>query len=194
MMNEKAFRLDFFLALAALVMSIITTGALVYQTRVIHDQYAISLWPYLDVVTTNGWEQGSGIQVDVRNDGFGPALIHSAQLSVDGHAIPGWKQYGDILLADPIYKAAPRKNQAVHSSAGSVDGSTIVRSGQVYTILQVHLAQAIPQRLFSKHQIALDFCYCSLNNSCWTLHSTPGRSHGERPTPIADCTSDAEID
>ena len=44
-MNEKAFRLDFFIAIAALLISALTAGALVYQTRVIADQYAATIWP-----------------------------------------------------------------------------------------------------------------------------------------------------
>jgi len=48
-MNEKAFRLDFFIAIAALLVSAISAIALIYQTRVIGDQYAATIWPYLSI-------------------------------------------------------------------------------------------------------------------------------------------------
>ena len=47
MVNEKAFRLDFFIAIAALLVSTLTAATLLYQTHVISDQYAATIWPYL---------------------------------------------------------------------------------------------------------------------------------------------------
>ena len=193
-MNDKAFRLDFFIAVGALVMNIITTAALVYQTHVVHDSYAVALWPYVGVETNYGWTDGSGIEVSVRNDGFGPALIHSAQLSVDGKPVTGWKEYAQALLSDPIIKRLKRGSlKGETGSAASIDGSTIVRSGDSKMLLRIHAPYAIPQRLFNKHKIALDFCYCSLNGSCWTLHSEPGAGRITRPLPVPDCTGDAAI-
>lgn len=194
-MNEKAFRLDFFLALGALAMSIITTAALVYQTRVMHDSYSVALWPYLSVDTSYGFIDGNGIQVSVTNDGFGPAVIHSAQLTIDGKAVSGWRDYGHVLLDDPILKSLGKNGlKGESATASSIDGSSIVRSGETKTLLRVHTPFGVPQRLFNKHKLALAFCYCSLNGSCWTLHSQPGNSNRpSRPSPVSDCTSDSAI-
>jgi len=191
-MTEKAFRLDFVIAVAALVMSVITTGALVYQTRVIHDQYAVALWPYIAVDTSYGFLDGNGLEISLINDGFGPAMIHSAQLSVDGKPVPGWREYGKALLSDPDIKRRGRSALRGESgTATSVDSSTIVRSGQTMRILRLHSPFNIPQRDFTAHKIALDFCYCSLNDSCWTLHATSGAP--ARPVPVTACVGDAAI-
>jgi hypothetical protein len=42
--SEKAFRLDFFIAIAALLVSAASTIALIYKTRVIGAQYAATIW------------------------------------------------------------------------------------------------------------------------------------------------------
>ncbi|MGC2361137.1 MAG: hypothetical protein WA428_02310, partial [Candidatus Cybelea sp.] len=51
-MNERTFRLDFFIAVAAVLISAITAGTLFYQTHVIGDEFAATIWPYLSVGTT----------------------------------------------------------------------------------------------------------------------------------------------
>ncbi|MGC2633018.1 MAG: hypothetical protein WA215_02280 [Candidatus Cybelea sp.] len=51
-MNDRNFRLDFFIAIAAVLISALTAGTLFYQTRVIGDEFAATIWPYLSVGTT----------------------------------------------------------------------------------------------------------------------------------------------
>jgi hypothetical protein len=189
MMNDRAFRLDFFIAIGALLMSVATTATLIYQTRVIHDEYAVTIWPYLSVSTT--FSPSSEV-IKLVNDGFGPALIRSALLSADGKPLRSWNEYAHILLRDPLAKAAVR-GSASSSSTSTVDASMIVRPGEEKMILSAHLPKGVSIALLLKHPISLDFCYCSLNDSCWTLHSKPG-TIGNVPTPVSHCTVGATID
>jgi hypothetical protein len=186
---EKAFRLDFAIAIGALLMSIVTTATLIYQTRVIHDEYAVTIWPYLSVSTTL---DSNSERVELVNDGFGPALVRSAQLSVSGKPVRSWNQYMKMLLADPLSKRAVKGS---HSSAStsSVDASTIVRPGETKRLLQADLPAGVPLALLLNHPIALDFCYCSLNGDCWTLQATPGASGGA-PAPVSQCATGPTID
>ena len=97
-MNDRAFRLDFFIAIAALLVSALTAGTLIYQTRVIGAQYAATIWPYLSVETT--YDNPSGVTIALNNEGLGPALIHSAHLSVDGKDASSWYDYFIVLARE----------------------------------------------------------------------------------------------
>jgi hypothetical protein len=120
-MNDRAFRLDFFIAIAAVLISAITAGTLFYQTHVIGDEFAATIWPYLSVGTT--YVTG-GETIEVANDGVGPALVRSAQLYVDGRKVRAWNDYLKALARDPeLRKLFLRAQAAVQ--AGSAGQATI---------------------------------------------------------------------
>lgn len=192
-MNEKAFRLDFFIAIAALLISALTAGALVYQTRVIADQYAATIWPYLSLNGTFSYNGGS---LNLENDGLGPALIESAQLSVDGKIVPTWNDYFAVLLTQPEIRTAllhAFKTKNGSMSSASIGPSTTIRPGDSRPLVSISYDLLVAPSVLSRHKIALDFCYCSLNRSCWTLHSTPENSRPETPEPTPRCTTAASI-
>jgi hypothetical protein len=193
--NEKAFRLDFFIAIAALLVSALTAGALVYQTRVIADQYAATIWPYLSV---NGTFGPTGGTLALENDGLGPALIESAQLSVDGKVVPTWNDLLQVLVYEPEIQAAvihAAKTNKLVISSGSIGPSSTIRPGERRQLVSISYDVYVHPSVLSRHRIALDFCYCSLNRSCWTLHSVPSTT--VRPDAsvqtTARCTTAASI-
>src|SRR5579863_2155170 len=114
-MNDRAFRLDFFIAIAALLVSALTAATLIYQTRVIGHQFAASTWPYLSVSTTL---DPQAISLDLANDGLGPALIRSAQLTVDGRPLPSWNAYFQTLATEEPALRALFTRAAAQALAG----------------------------------------------------------------------------
>jgi hypothetical protein len=196
--NDKAFRLDFFIAIAAVVISAITAAALIYQTRVIGDEFAATIWPYLSVGTT--YDAG-GETIEVANDGVGPALVRSAQLYVDGRKVDAWNDYLEALARDPELRklflralAAVQAGPAGHATVtmSSIGPSTTLRPGESRTLLKISLPFSVPLRAMRKHAVALDFCYCSLNGNCWTFHPIPGQIDPD-PAPVSHCTDRAAI-
>jgi hypothetical protein len=196
-MNDRGFRLDFFIAVAAVSISAITAAALIYQTRVIGDQFAATIWPYLSVGATY---DTSGETIEVTNDGVGPALVRSAQLSVDGREVRAWNDYVKVLTHDPQLRELFLRALAAYK-AGRVDAlvamssigpSSTLRPGESQRLLRISLPEIVPTQALVKHSVALDFCYCSLNGSCWTLHATPGQIDHE-PAPVSHCAGSAAI-
>jgi len=61
------------------------------------------------------------------------------------------------------------------------------------TISWITLPKGVPIELLLRHPLAIDACYCSLNNSCWKLHATPGVMNSEFPRPVAFCPIGATI-
>lgn len=193
-MSEKAFRLDFFIAIAALLVSALTAAALVYQTRVIADQYAATIWPYLSVSTTYS---PNGEKIEISNDGLGPALIQSAQLSVDGKNVQAWNDYFSTLLSEPevrtllAHLVMTRRFPTISSS--SIGPSATIRPGDSHTLLTISYPDPLSIHALLEHKLALDFCYCSLNGSCWKLHATPAVQSRSTPQPVSHCATSAEI-
>src|SRR5579862_2078630 len=126
-MNERAFKLDFLLALAAVLLSVVTTASLIYQTSVMRDQYQTTIWPYLSV--DSAYDQ-DGIVLSLNNDGFGPALVKSASLTVDGKKAASWDDYIKVLFLDPALRAKIHRGTRMSLTTTSVDGGTIVRPSQ----------------------------------------------------------------
>ncbi len=196
-MNEKAFRLDFFIAIAALLVSTLTAATLLYQTRVISQQYAATIWPY---VSTEGDVSPDGRSLRLVNDGLGPALIQSAQLIVDGKNAPGWNNYFNAILKDQetrAYFAQMRADMlAGKAFYGSMATSTIgpgttIRPGDSMQLMKMDLPGA-PMQTIQHHTIGLKLCYCSLNDSCWLLDTTIVKTPQET-RPVATCTGTTSI-
>jgi hypothetical protein len=198
-MNDRAFRLDFFIAIAAVLVSGLTAGTLIYQTRVIGDQFSATIWPYLSVSTTY---DPNGETIEVTNDGVGPALVRSAQLRVDGRDVRAWNDYVSVLAHDPeVRKAFLRTRTALLAgsashptlSMSSIGPSSTLRPGETYTLLKVSFLESLPSQALARHSVAIDFCYCSLNGSCWTLHASPGQINPD-PQPVARCAAATAIE
>lgn len=197
-MNDRAFRLDFFVAIAAMLISALTAGTMIYQTRVIGDQFAATIWPYLSVGTTY---DRTGEIIQVTNDGMGPALVRSAQLRVDGKAVRAWNDYLQVLVSDPRFRSFLVRTRAAVLAGGahatismsSIGPSSTVRPGDSQTLLKIVLPVNVPIQMTAKHALEIDLCYCSLNGNCWTLRSQPGQITPD-PQPVPHCASATAIE
>jgi hypothetical protein len=195
--TEKAFRLDFFIAIAALFVSVLTSLTLLYQTRVIADQYAATIWPYL---SSSGEAGPRGLSMGIVNDGLGPALIQSAQLLVDGKPATGWSVYFNAIVKEPearaYFKMASAKVLAGEPFDGrmmtdSLSPGVTIRPGDVRTLMKIDLPNA-PVSALQRHTIALRLCYCSLNKSCWMFDTSISKSP-DTTQPVAACTTGSSI-
>ncbi len=181
---ERLLRFESVIAICALLISAITGGAIVYQTRIIQSQYAATIWPYLSV-DTNVFDPRH-VEVVVTNDGVGPALIRSAQLIVDGRHVPSWGDY-----AAAVTKGLPHGSGTFGSS--TINASTTIRPGETHPLIAVRLRSTVSPQVLKQHRVELRFCYCSLNESCWTLRAVPGTVTGEYPQRTASCPIDRGI-
>jgi hypothetical protein len=183
--TEKAFRLDFVIAIAALLVSAASAFALIYQTRVIGQQYAATIWPYLSV---NSTYSPNGVVIKVENDGLGPALIESAQLLIDAKPAPSWGTYVHDLESTP---ALLKHHRSI--SASSFGRATTIRPGDTNLLFGIAYKTPIDPRALTAHTIGVRLCYCSINDSCWRLAATPGRDSRNVPQPVSSCTENSAI-
>jgi hypothetical protein len=195
--NERALRVEFFVAVAALLVSALTAGTLIYQTRVIGNQYAATIWPYLALTSTYGL---NGEKIELVNEGLGPALIDSAELFVDGKPSSTWGPYLEALFNEPEFRNVilrARSQQALAqqmtASTETIGPSSTIRPGASQMLLSFSYKQTLPISVLQRHQLTFTICYCSLNGSCWRLHGTAGQDTRQSPEPLAHCTNNAEI-
>ena len=189
-MKDQLLRFDSLIAVIALLMSSVTAGAMLYQTHVIEQQFAATVWPYLSVEVDNN---PNSISVHLINDGAGPALVRSAQLVVDGKPMSTWNELFALIHADPDLRAAGRRASGSSEQSSSIDASTIVRAGDSRPLVAESSAAPIVLKAVRKHRIALNFCYCSINDRCWTLDSDLGGSRVTIPQPVLACRLGASI-
>lgn len=201
-MNERAFRFDLFIAVAALVLSAVAAFAAVYQTRAIQDQYAATIWPYLNVDDTadvrSGTDARSGsveaIQLSLTNNGLGPALIRGATLTIDGHPAASWRNLLMTLTHDSGVTKREAASAHVPIRMSSLDSSTTIRPGDTHRIFEARLIKPVPMTTIVKHDVTLDVCYCSLNDRCWSVRAAMTRTTNSIPQPTAHCDATAHID
>ncbi len=186
-MSEKAFRLDFVIAIAALLVSAVSAFALIYQTRVIGQQYAATIWPYVSVNSSYGVR---GASIRVENDGLGPALIESAQLLIDGKPVPSWGWYLEGFMTNP---ALPHTRGSRSISATSFGRATTIRPGESMSLFAIVYKAQIDPRALVVHQVGIRLCYCSINSSCWNLIATPGKDSSRVPQLVSGCAENASI-
>ena len=178
-------RFDTLVASIALLMSCITAGAVVYQTRVLQDEYSASVWPYLSVeddVDTNY------VRIRLVNQGVGPALIRSAQLLLDGKPYDGWnKQFFSSLFGKSV-----KRGTKMQLGDSSVDTSTAIRAGDSMQLVAMRSSQFAVLDEVTKHDIDLKFCYCSINGKCWTLDASRSTA-AAIPVAVSGCTEHHSI-
>lgn len=159
---------------------------MVYQTRVLQDQFSASVWPYLSVENDVYTHSTS---IHLVNQGVGPALIRSAQLLLDGKPLEGWTlPFFRQLLGTSLVRGA-------HLELGdsTVDASTALRAGDSMQLIALKSPQ-IPLRLVtSTHDVELRFCYCSINGKCWTLDSHSNSDTPALPIASGGCAQHYQI-
>ncbi len=177
-------RFDTVVAACALLMSSVTAGAMVYQTRVLQDQFAATVWPYL---TVNEFYGNNTLELHLANQGVGPALIRSAQVVVDGKPLRGWdQQFFAMAYGLKLHTKDPLQDQ-------SVDGSTALRAGDDDTLLKMRVNHPGVVLHALKHDVTLRFCYCSINGRCWNLVASSRSTVPSVPVPAAACTEHYSI-
>jgi hypothetical protein len=187
---ERVIRIDTLVAFCALLVSLATAVVLSYQTRLVEEQYTATIWPYIDVDTERS---ASELRISLTNNGLGPALIRSAVLSVDGRTVPSWTALLESVRRDPALRAIPERRRFADSSS-SLDAETAIRPGNTLPLLVLHIPSGLRKTALSKQHIAMQLCYCSLNDRCWTLQATIGGRQSQHPNRTASCPETGAID
>jgi hypothetical protein len=186
--------ISFWMALLAIVISLIGTGVSMMEAGILRDQQklmveekAASVWPYV-VSSTSVVKTDKGIEIEMvlTNKGVGPALLSPVTFSAAG------KQGSVAQLLPIISKNHPGLVLLAMFTKGS--SKEVLAAGEeitVYTILVVDSAKdtlagasedtaigSMDVSLLNKtaeivDAITFDFCYCSIYGDGWDVDNQP---------------------
>lgn len=186
-MNEKRLRLDFVIALSALIISLVAASAAVYQTRVIAQQFSATVWPYVSFDVTNSpWSS----ELDIRNDGLGPAIVRSVAITLDGKSEPTIEALlFAVATANPqairAVKAAVASGSKLSFSTSTPTPGLVIPANSKKMIIRLEGALLVRDFQPALKRAGLSLCYCSLTGSCWQ-EKYPG-SGDSSPQSVGSC-------
>ena len=170
MVAMKAWKLDLWIALAALIVSGLTASAALYQSKVFSDQLSATVWPYLSFNAT--WSPDT-FTLTLENDGAGPAVIDSAQLFVNGKEEPSMGDAITRLLKGTVHRGS------FQYATGSIGPGQVIRAGADALVVKLKMRNLEALRPLYR-AVRINVYYCSLLNRCWLvkLHTD------ERPADV----------
>jgi hypothetical protein len=186
--EDRPFRLDLVVALGALLISTVAALATVYQTRVIARQFSAAVWPYVSFDSTNS---PTFTELDIRNDGLGPAIVRAVKLSWDGKPQPSIEAVvASLRSSDPqmtnAIRAAFRSGASMKLTTSTPDAGMVIPANSQHTVLKIEgTALLVRLRPELQRRLGLSICYCSLTGNCWTQSY---RNRDSEPTSVRSCT------
>ena len=122
------------LSLSAMSISFITLIIFIYQTNLMSKQNYLSILPYLQISTSNNWENRS-FSLSVMNHGVGPAIIESVKSNVEGkvYDLKDYDSYfWQFLVAQDTILA-----RFEHVSTSTLDPGMAIPANTTYNIFEV---------------------------------------------------------
>jgi hypothetical protein len=151
-------------SIAALAISALALAVGAYQTRLMQTQARASVWPYV-VLGFHYAEKGEHPEfaLHVDNNGVGPALVRSVQVSFDGKPIEHWKDIFPLLLEHGTIDASISGLRSVVIPPNTNRETTI-------DVLKIPGAVAAKAMFDARERLKIDICYCSIYDDCWVAH------------------------
>lgn len=157
--GKKGIRSEWFVAMAAVAVSLLTMFVYIYQARIMQQQQHVSVWPYIEWTMTIRTDEG--LYLSVMNKGVGPAKIQKTRLLL-----------GDSVVADyrQMLRTITHGKSDSLSILGSVVNNRVIGPGEEIKLFHIWGADLtkIDGMFESLKQIKYTICYCSVYDECWT--------------------------
>jgi hypothetical protein len=165
-----------FVSLAALLVSIYEANIMKEQQLIMQSQQKASVLPYLaqNQISSFGNEKCS-FTYKLSNQGLGPAVIKSTQLTLNGILIEDYLQ-----LSKAIKKEFP---EDVDPNISFMDlKSRFLPAGEELDLIEIQFDAFKGQYdLLSQLVFNYEFCYCSVFDDCWLLTSEKSAVELDKP-------------
>jgi hypothetical protein len=161
--QKTRFKSEFIVALAAIVVSVMTLFVYIYQARIMMDQQHTSVWPYV-AWNFSFFDEGKTqeLYISVVNKGVGPALVKDVQLTLDG--TPYFPTKYDELLKELFGQTRRDSLWIIYENVSNI----VMAPGDEVKLFYVKSWQGaqIPEVEWQRFKASL--CYCSVYDDCWT--------------------------
>ncbi|MEL7162668.1 MAG: hypothetical protein AAFN92_18060, partial [Bacteroidota bacterium] len=170
--EKKRNSLSLYLAIVAILISLVGTGVSIIEAKILRDQQelmleekAAAVWPYVTVNSLLSQDTtGITVSFSLQNDGVGPALVGEIKQFFYG------KEVGPIELVDSLETRYPEA-LVIPVLSTSWDRK-VLGAGESNTYLRIYLSGKgidLTAGDFVLDGITRDFCYCSIYNDCWNF-------------------------
>ena len=173
-------RVEFFVAICALLTSVVAIWVAWDQSRVMRAQQHGMVYPVLQVegfVSNKPETISMGLRLS--NTGVGPALIESVVASTDGEQLETLEPFRAYL---PSGFAISWTGMAGRSLAPGMQVDAISLVWDVDEITSEQLNTAV----VNWGEIDFDFCYCSVFDRCWRVGVGISRAEPVKSCPAYD--------
>lgn len=166
--TKKGLSSEMIVALAAIVVSIMTLSVYIFQARIMMDQQHTSVWPYVEWTMTSisESEEDQEFYISVINKGVGPALVKDTKLLLDGKLYK-YNDYRDFMKE----LLGEGKRDSLWILYSVVD-NRVMAPGEEVKIFHVKSWQGIRIPNFDHKRFQYTLCYCSIYGDCWTTDGT----------------------
>lgn len=188
--ESPANRTSLYLAVIAILISLVGTGVAVFESRLLREQQilmmeekAASVWPYVRTsIKAEQTDSSYVIAANLMNKGVGPALVGSITTVLDGEIVNSGQLLDRLLEKHPGLTLGP--------SRLGLSGDFVLSPGEVREVYQFDFRTKNPnpaEMIQLLQSILLESCYCSIYNDCWRL-----AGEGKQPRE-EDCDARLEL-
>ncbi len=166
----------------ALLISVMALVVSIRETNLLQEQQRASVWPYL---TVSPKYDNTGFSIITNNNGIGPALVHSVEVSLEGQYFESWEAILDFIAPGhqidyDILKTGQLNKLVMKAGDESILFKIPWNSDKYRTDSEPY---DIAKQM-NKGRIRV--CYCSVMDECWVFDSdtkdlVPGKVTFEKP-------------
>ncbi len=165
---------EMIMAMAAVVMSVCALVVSVVQVRIMREQQKAEVWPYPEIGITDNEE---GLVLSFTNNGIGPALVKTVEITLDGEIKKRWPEVLTAILTEvPNYSYSTIRDRVFPADKG-VPFLLLPPGPDAQKVNDAWRSGAV--------RLGIMICYCSVYDDCWELTL-------ERRDPVAECRVDPE--
>ncbi|HZO95506.1 MAG TPA: hypothetical protein VFB22_17280 [Candidatus Baltobacteraceae bacterium] len=161
---RRGIRTDLVIAICALVVSALATGASLWQSHVVAQQLGVQVWPY---VSFSSGYAADRFTLAIENDGLGPAVMRSAVVRVDGKPQASMIDAVHALIGPNVVRRARGHDKSVGVTIDSPGAGSVLRAGQSVTVFTLTSRTFAPQLGARIARLTISTCYCSIVGDCW---------------------------
>lgn len=143
--------------LAAIAISVLALFVSIYQTNLMADQQRATVWPYLYIARNY---KADVFQLELFNNGTGPAIIESVEFSVDGQPVADYVELFDAVV--------PSHQVRFDSVSISRVSEQVIRAGFSKIMIEIGWNDEMRKVIDQIDKVDIKIHYCSVLEECWT--------------------------
>ncbi|MFD2586771.1 hypothetical protein ACFSQJ_07505 [Croceitalea marina] len=150
----------------ALIISVLALVVSIYEANLLKAQQKATVWPYFSI--SQGYNS-EGFSIYGLNNGTGPALINSVEVSFNGQSVTNY--------LDLLNKVSPETTIGYNQIKQGVLNNTVLKAGEerlLFFIAWSDETRKIVEKM-NEEEVSIIVQYCSVLDECWIFNYPSGK-------------------